>query len=769
MSTRLHWGTKNAGISMLGIAILLVAASPAAAEPCLATGNVVAKGGNPVKNALVVTEPGMLSTRTDARGEYCLEQLPAEAFRLRVIAEGFTEVISERLDVDADSLRREEPLVTFDAHLEPGMREEVVVTGTRRARKLADSPVRVEVISRDELESVEARTVADAVEVAPGVRVESNCQNCNFSQVRMLGLEGAYSQILVDGQPMYSSLASVYGIEQIPARFVERLEVVKGGGSALYGPGAVAGVINVIPRDPERTGGTGGARVSWLDGNPNTSLNGAFDWVSPSSDTLFTVYGQEDDIEPYDRTGDGYSELGLFELSSYGARFVQYMSDRDVKLSLDLARIEENRRGGNAFDRPVDEADIAEAVQAERTSLSARLQHRLSPRLDYEITASHVETERDSYYGAGQDPNAFGFSENPLTNFDARMTRTLRDGALTWGAGYTRDTLRDSQPAYDRFIDETYTNVGVFGQIEHRLGDRWEIVGGTRIDDSSEIDGLIASPRLAVLYEPGPYVRLRASVASGFRTPQIFDEDLHIAQVNGEGFVLRNDPALEEETSLSTMLGIEWMPKIGTGMGRLEANVFRTSIHDTFNVIERDDPSTTEQIEAVRINAGGGEVYGLELNGSLQLSRVTFGGGIVWQRALFDEEQVIFEDTPGAVTREFLRTPELYGTLQATIDVAARTTLGVGARYTGPMKAAHAAGFIAEDRIETTPSFVVLDTRVAHTFSIGGSMPLEIAVGVKNLTDAYQDDLDQGPDRDAAYVYGPRLPRQFYTSLRLDF
>jgi outer membrane receptor for ferrienterochelin and colicins len=77
-----------------------------------------------------------------------------------------------------------------------------------------------------------ARSLAEAMEFSTGVRVENNCQNCNFSQIRLLGLEGPYTQILVDGQPVISSLAQVYGIEQIPARLIERIEVVKGGGSA---------------------------------------------------------------------------------------------------------------------------------------------------------------------------------------------------------------------------------------------------------------------------------------------------------------------------------------------------------------------------------------------------------------------------------------------------------------------------------------------------------------------------------------------------------
>src|SRR6478735_2115052 len=114
--------------------------------------------------------------------------------------------------------------------LAPAFKADVEVAAERRDARLRDAPVRTEVVSRDFVEHVGARTLADAVEYTTGVRVENNCQNCNFSQVRLLGLEGPYTQILMDGQPTLSSLAQVYGLEQIPARLIDRIEVTKGGG-----------------------------------------------------------------------------------------------------------------------------------------------------------------------------------------------------------------------------------------------------------------------------------------------------------------------------------------------------------------------------------------------------------------------------------------------------------------------------------------------------------------------------------------------------------
>ena len=101
-------------------------------------------------------------------------------------------------------------------------------------------------------ESTNATNLAQGLIFQPGVRVENNCQNCGFNQVRINGLDGRYSQILIDSRPIMSALAGVYGLEQIPTNMIERVEVVRGGGSALFGSSAIAGVINIITKEPQR-------------------------------------------------------------------------------------------------------------------------------------------------------------------------------------------------------------------------------------------------------------------------------------------------------------------------------------------------------------------------------------------------------------------------------------------------------------------------------------------------------------------------------------
>ncbi len=749
-------------LSLFVLAQAGVMLGPAAASAsCRVSGVVADEAGVAQGGVTVVLEPEGLAVETDDEGRYCFPQ--ARAGRVRIVAEGDGR---GRGVSPAMALAIDAP-IAVDLVLDPLLREDVVVTATRTPRRLAETPVRVEIVDREVIEQSASRTLADAVERTPGVRVENDCQNCNFSQVRLLGLEGAYSQILFDGQPTMSSLAAVYGIEHIPARFIERLEIVKGGGSALYGPGSVAGVINVIPRDPDRTGGTVAVRQSGFEGDGfgDNSLNAVLDYITGDKNTIVTVFGQRDRVDAYDRTGDGFSELGYRDLDAVGARVVRYFDERDGRLTFDVSNVHEDRRGGDNLDRPVTESEVAEAVESDRTLFSVALDRRHGNGFDYQLTASAALTKRDTYYGSGGDPNAFGESDNPLYILDAQFNHRKGGHILTWGAQFQQDNLEDRQPAYDRRIEETYENVGAYAQSDWTISRKVTLVTGVRADKFSELDSAIISPRAAIRYSPRTDVRFRASLATGFRGPQVFDEDLHITQVGGEGAVIRNDAGLTEESSLSVMAGVEWLPLVGKRPARFEVNAFHTTIDDIFQIQDTDDPDTTNQFEFTRVNAGSASVYGVEVNASTSLGRLfDVDAGFVLQRARYDEAE------PDFGSRDIFRTPERYGNLSLVYENDAVVDVVLSAIYTGPMFVPHYAGFIPEDRLETTDAFLTFDITFSRRINLSrDGSGLEIALGVKNITDDYQDDLDDGPDRDAGYVYGPRTPREIHLGLRFDF
>jgi len=740
------------------ICLLIITAGVAAAEECQIAGVVRDPSGGIIAGARVLVEQLDLGTETDAEGKYCISGMVAGTYHLIVTADGFQPQHSHPIAVDGAT-------VTVDLVLQLAFRAETVVTATRIERRLDEVPVRTELVRREEIERSEARTLADAVQFTTGVRVESNCQNCNFSQIRLLGLEGAYTQLLVDSQPLISSLAQVYGIEHIPARMIERIEVVKGGGSAVYGSGSVGGVVNVIPRTPFRSGGVLETRAESVDGEGASSFNGAFDWVAPNKDLFVSGFSQVDSVDPVDVDGDGFTEVGRRELASYGVRAGYFLLGGNARLSFDYAHTREDRRGGNKLELPEFLADIAESIDTRREVASASWMHTVGSKFDYRLTVSYADTERDTYYGAGMDPNAYGSTQNPLLVVDSQLNHRLGAHTLTWGAQYTRDELTDIQPAYDRYLGETYENLGLFLQDSWVPGRGWELVYGARVDDFSELDDPIVSPRLALRLAARSDLTWRLAVASGFRGPQVFDEDLHITQAGGEGQVIRNDPDLREESSLSTSLGLEWTPAMGGGVGLVEANLFDTELGDLFLVVEDDDPST-DAMEFTRTNFGSAHVRGLEVNlGWAKWDRVRFQIGMVFQESERDEADPDFGSTA------FFRTPDTYGVASVALEAPFDLDLWLGARYTGSMKVPHYAGFISEDRLETTDPFLSFDLRLAREFPLFSepTTRLRVALGGRNVTNEYQPDLDQGPDRDAGYVYGPRSPRSWYVSLGLLF
>jgi outer membrane receptor for ferrienterochelin and colicins len=561
-----------------------------------------------------------------------------------------------------------------------------------------------------------------------------------------------------------SSVAMVYGVEQIPVSMVEQVEVIKGGGSALYGPGSVGGVINIIPARPNHTSAYLVGRYEPMKGLPNSSLSAGGNFVSKDRSTAFTLYGQADRIKPLDLTGDGFTEVAKRDFNALGFRLEQQLLGNSGRLTFDFNRTEEARRGGDLLDLPESEANIAESVQSRRSAAGFSWYHSVSSAFDYRIAISYAYLHRNSYYGAGKDPNAYGSTDSPLWVLDSQINHYLSKHVLSWGGQMTREKLQDVQPAYDRKLDETYTNTGFYLQDDWFFAKGWEVVYGLRIDKHSEIGNPIVSPRAALMWNPKANLKFRGSIANGFRPPQVFDENLHITQVSGEGHVIRNSPALRQERSTTITLGSEWTPPMGSGNALVEFNLFRTGIDDLHKVVEDDDPSTPE-LEFSRTNFGSARVYGMELNlgyGIAGKYQVEFG--YVEQRSHFGQPE------PDFGSMDFFRTPNRYGVASFTWKNPRYVDIFLGARFTGSMVVPHYAGWIAEDRLEMTSSYFTLDASVSKAFPLGFSdSNVVISVGGKNLTDAFQADVDQGPRRDSGYVWGPRFPRSIYTSVRFHF
>jgi outer membrane receptor for ferrienterochelin and colicins len=265
-----------------------------------------------------------------------------------------------------------------------------------------------------------------------------------------------------------------------------------------------------------------------------------------------------------------------------------------------------------------------------------------------------------------------------------------------------------------------------------------------------------------VMFTPLDWLRTRTAFSMGFRAPQVFDEDLHITIVNGEGQVIYNDADLAPERSYSVAQQFESVFDLEHDWEtRISVNGFWTRIDDAFVLDEDDDPATTGEIEMTRLNGGSTSVYGAELEARLSYGR-TWGlsAGWTWERAKNSEAD------PDFASKTAFRTPEQYGFAETWASITGGLKLVTAIDITGPMLLPHYAGYIANNTLEESPWFADWSANLSYRIELGADRYVTPFVGLRNILDSRQEDYDEGPDRDAGYVYGPRLPRTLFAGIK---
>lgn len=223
-------------------------------------GQVVNEKGDPIPFVNIYSADEKVGASSDIDGYYELK-LSAGEHLLTISSQGFR---SQKLNV---TLKEQEILTKNMTLIEDVLGlDEIVVTATRNRVQRRKTPVVVSTVSPRLLTATQSISMAEGLNYSPGLRVETNCQNCGFTQVRLNGLDGGYTQILMNSRPVFSSLLGVYGLEQIPTTIIDRVEVVRSGGSALFGSNAIAGTVNVITKDPVLNTWEIGSNLSYIDG-----------------------------------------------------------------------------------------------------------------------------------------------------------------------------------------------------------------------------------------------------------------------------------------------------------------------------------------------------------------------------------------------------------------------------------------------------------------------------------------------------------------------
>ena len=239
----------------------------------------------------VVVKGTTIGTATDGTGHYFLKNLPAGEFVLEASMLGYG-TVEKRVTTTSGKTIEVNFVLTEDSE----RMDEIVVTANRNETNKKESSTIVNITSGKLFSAVGSSTLSESMNFTPGLRIENNCGNCAVTQLRINGLEGHYSQILLDSRPIFSSLATVYGLDQLPVSMIERVEVVRGGGSALYGANAIGGVVNIITKEPLYNT-LNVSNITNVFGNGkldiNTSIGGAF--VSDDHKAGMYIFGMVKD------------------------------------------------------------------------------------------------------------------------------------------------------------------------------------------------------------------------------------------------------------------------------------------------------------------------------------------------------------------------------------------------------------------------------------------------------------------------------------------
>lgn len=729
-------------------------------------GHVVDGKGEHIPYMTIAIKGTNISTMTDGTGHYFLKNMPKGDFEIVASGLGY-KTASEKVSISKGSIQE----VNFVLEEDAFNIDEVVVSATKNETNKLKSAAIVNVVSSKVFESVSSNTLSESISFQPGVRVENTCSNCGSVQLRINGLEGQYTQMLLDSKPIFSSLSAVYGLEQLPVSMIERVEVIRGGGSALFGANAIGGVVNIITKEPLRNSLSVSNTLNVLkDGklDNSTSLNGSY--VSDDHKTGLYLFGMVRERDAYDRNGDGFSDIPKLNSETIGFRGYHKITNNS-KITAEYHHISEYRRGGDSLDRPPHEVLIAEEIKHKIDGGSLNYDF-FSPD-EKHILGVHVAAQnitRNSYYGADRNPNAYGKTSDLSVNTGAQYT--YRIGKFLWspsdlsaGLDYNYNDLHDKMLGYGRDFTQKVWNAGAYLQNEWK-SDKLNLLIGARIDKHSLMEKPVVSPRFNIRYTPVEGLGLRASYSSGFRAPQAFNEDLHIEAVGGTVSVIRITPDLKPEYSHSVSASADFYRSFGKVQFNVLLEGFFTRLNNMFDLVKMDEKDEYGNVVYERVNSNGANVAGANVEMMIGIPNIfDVQVGYTFQKSRYLDAFEWSEDV--APQKRMFRSPDHYAYLTSNFYIWRELKLNLFGNFTGPMLVQHAStGEGVPDSEKVTESFVDLGFKVSYNFRLSKNLNLEVNAGMKNVLDQYQRDLDYGATKDAGYVYGPSMPRLYFVGLK---
>ncbi len=529
--------------------------------------------GEPVEFASIYLKGTRLGTTSSINGAYQIDSVPEGTYTILVSALGY-EITKKDITVSDKA----HTTLYFELIKKESTLDEVVVSGTMKEVSKLSSPVPVEVFSPKFFKANPTPSIYEAMQNVNGVRPQVNCNVCNTGDIHINGLEGPYTMILIDGMPIVSGLSTVYGLNGIPQSLIERVEVVKGPASTLYGSEAVGGLINIITKQPNNAPLFSVDIFGTTWGELNTDLSSKFNIGKNTQSLLGINYFNYSN--PIDNNEDNFTDVTLQDRISV---FNKWNFNRESGKIFSLAGryVYEDRWGGEMQWSPEfrgGDSVYGESIYTSRWELLGTYELPIREKVRFSFSANGHN--QNSVYG-----NTVYLADQRIAFGQLIYDKSINDRhSLLLGTAMRYIYYDDNTPAtasndsieQRNLPSKTYLP-GVFIQDEININDNNKLLLGMRYDYNS-IHGNIFTPRLNYKWNSANKENvLRLSIGNGYRVANIFTED-HAALTGSREVIFISE--LKPETSWNT--NVNFVKKVYADKG-LYINIDATAFYTYFD------------------------------------------------------------------------------------------------------------------------------------------------------------------------------------------
>ncbi|RZJ78768.1 MAG: TonB-dependent receptor [Flavobacterium sp.] len=668
-------------------------------------GNITSDNQN-LKVSVLLIEAKKL-TLTDSLNNFKYTNLKSNTYNLKISAIGYRTVYL-KIELKKDTVLSNIKLESLDEKL-----NEVVVTGTQKEVNRLESPVPVEVFTATFFRKNPTPSIFEALQNVNGVRPQLNCNICNTGDIHINGLEGPYTMVLIDGMPIVSSLSTVYGLSGIPNALVERIEVVKGPASSLYGSEAVGGLINIITKKVQNAAAFSADFMATDYKEFNTDIGFKFN-VSPKVSVLTGInyfkYGNN-----VDHNHDGFTDVTLQDRISVFQKW-NILRKENRLFSVAARYLYEDRWGGemnwNKSFRGGNEV-YGESIYTKRLELIGNYQLPVKEKMF--VAFSLTNHDQDSRYGTTSYIAKQQIAFSQLT-WDKKIGKNdLLFGAALRYTFYGDNTPATSSSSIINAVNQPEKIVlpGLFVQDEIKLNATHSLLAGLRYDYNS-VHGNIFTPRLAYKLSLNEKNILRLNAGTGFRVVNIFTED-HAALTGARDVIINNDLRPERTYNINLNYLKKVYLKDGSFLG-LDLSAFYTYFN---NRIIGDFDTNPNQIIYDNLN-GYAVSKGLTANVDMTFSSgLKFILGATYQDVSFTEN---------GIKQQQILTEKFSGTWAISYKLR---KLNLGIDYTGNVYSPMRLPLLSDldPRRQFSPAWSIQNIQLVYD----GFKNIEIYGGVKNL------------------------------------